>query len=79
MSAKTKPAVNFAALTKSDATVYSPPYRALFVGGDGNVALVAADGSAATFTGLIAGALLPVEFVKLMSTGTTATAIIGLR
>jgi len=78
VTSKTKPAVSYAALTKSDSTVYSPPYRALYVGGDGNVVLVAADGSTATFTGLVAGTILPVEFVQLMSTDTTATALVGL-
>lgn len=50
----------------------------LFVGGAGNVAVMTATGQSVTFTGVTAGTLLPVMVSQVQSTGTTATAIIGI-
>lgn len=69
---------NAVAITKSDTTTYDPPVT-VYVGGDGNVAIVAAGGgSAVTFTGLKAGAIVPCMAYKVMSTNTTATALVGI-
>jgi hypothetical protein len=69
-----------AALTKSDTTVYDPPYDALWVGGAGAVALrLFPSGKTVTFTGAVAGSILPMRFDKLMSTNTDATATVGIR
>lgn len=67
------------AIIKSDATVYNPPLRGLYVGGLGDVAVVTQDGSAVTFTAVPAGTYFPIGLLKVMSTGTTATNIVGLR
>jgi hypothetical protein len=74
------PARKLVAVTKSDVTTYDPPLRALWVGGAGNVAVIAADDAdAVTITEVAAGTLLPIACSKVMSTNTTATLIIGLR
>jgi hypothetical protein len=73
------PAGNGVALTKSDTTVHSPPFRALYCGGTGDVAVRFVDGSTATFVDVPTGALLPLKFDKLLSTGTDATNVVGLR
>jgi hypothetical protein len=66
-----------AAVTPSDGTVLN--CRAVYVGGAGNVAVTLADDSAAvTFTAVAAGTLLPLYCKKVMSTNTTATAIVAL-
>jgi hypothetical protein len=71
------PAFGYAAVTKSDATVVN--FRALYVGGAGNVVLDSPDGDTdVTFTGVPAGTLLPVACVKVKA-ATTATNIVGLR
>jgi hypothetical protein len=73
------PATNLVAITKSDSTTYSPVLRGVYVGGAGDVAIIAAEDSAAvTFTGVPAGTILPVFALKVMSTGTTATNLVGL-
>lgn len=67
------------AITKSDTTIFNPPVRGLYVGGLGDVAVVTQDGSAVTFTAVPAGTYIPIGLQKVMSTGTTATNIVGLR
>jgi hypothetical protein len=73
------PARDAVAVTKSDATTYSPPFRALWVGGAGDVAVkTKVGGSAVTFVGVAAGTILPVNAYQVMSTNTTATSIVGI-
>jgi hypothetical protein len=69
-------------ITPSDTAAQS--YRAIYVGGAGNVALVpegqssASAESAVTFTAVVLGTILPVSCKKVMNTNTTATLLIGL-
>lgn len=68
-----------AAVTKSDSTVVG--FRALYVGGAGDVAVYMADNTTDTsvvFAGVPAGSILPIAVRRVLSTGTTATLIIGL-
>lgn len=71
------PAEYAVAVTKSDSTVLNAT-RALYIGGDGNVAVTMSGGGDATFVGLLAGTILPVRVTKVLSTGTTATNIVAL-
>lgn len=64
-------------ITKSDATVYSPPLDGLYVGGAGTVNIVDANGNTTSFT-MVAGGFLPVKCKQVLSTGTAATLIVGL-
>jgi hypothetical protein len=71
-------ASSLAAVTKSDSTVLRG-VRALWVGGAGDVAVVAADDTdAVTLVGVPAGTVLLVQAKKVMSTNTTATSIVAL-
>ena len=54
------------------------PTRALYSGGSGNLKVDMALGSTVTFSNLLAGTILPVQVVRVYSTGTTATNIIAL-
>lgn len=64
------------AITPSDVTVYSPPLRAIYVGGAGNIALTFTDGTTAVFTAVAVGVIHSFGMVKqILSTGTTATLI----
>lgn len=72
------PARGAFAVTKSDATVFSQPTRALYVGGAGDVAVRMLDQTTVTFVGVPAAGLLPIRVDKVLSTGTTATSIVGL-
>ena len=68
------------AVTKSDVTVYDPPLSGLWVGGTGNVAVVpAGQDNAVSFLAVPAGNFLPVVVSQVLSTGTSATNIVGLR
>lgn len=66
------------AVTKSDSTVLK--FKRLYVGGGGNVAVQLGDAadSVVTFTAVPTGAYLDVTGNRVMSTNTTATAIVGL-
>lgn len=71
-----KPATRSVAVTKSDDTVYK--FKSLFVGGAGNVTIKHDEsGSAVTYTGVIAGQILPVRGVRVMA-ATTATNIVAM-
>jgi len=50
----------------------------LYVGGAGNVSVVTVGGDTATFFAVPAGTTLPIQVVKLRSTSTTATNVMGL-
>lgn len=76
----TSPARGAVAVTASDSTLVSPPFKALFIGTSGNVALkVPGSTTAVTFKNLASGSILPVKAEVVMSTNTTATDIVGLR
>jgi hypothetical protein len=65
------------AVTKSDSTIVN--CRALYVGGSGNVAIVAVgDTAAVTLEDVPAGTILPIACKKVMSTNTTATKLVAL-
>ena len=66
------------AITKSDATVFSNPTRAIYVGGAGDVAVTMVDDTTAVFTAVPAGSFLPLRTKKVLLTGTTATLLLGL-
>lgn len=68
-----------AAVTKSDSTVVN--CEGFFVGGAGNVAIIAKDDptdTAVTLTGCLVGTVYPIACKKIMSTNTTATLIVAL-
>jgi hypothetical protein len=74
------PATIAAAITPSDSAVYSPEYNGLYVGGAGNVAVIPkGQSTSVTLVGVLAGSVLPIQVSKVLSTGTTATNIVGLR
>lgn len=74
-----KGATTCTAITTSDSTTYTPMLDALYVGVTGNVTIVDGDGDTVLFTAVPAGMVLPVSCSKVMATGTTASAIVGLR
>ena len=50
----------------------------LYVGGAGNVKVLTVGGDEVTFTGIQAGTFMPVQVLRVYSTGTTATNIVAL-
>jgi len=65
-----------ATVTTSDTAGNS--YRAIYVGGTGDVAVVTVGGNAVTFKAVPVGTILPIEVNIIKSTGTTATLMLGL-
>jgi hypothetical protein len=49
----------------------------LYIGGAGNIRVLTAGGDDVTFNGVVAGTFLPVQVVRVFSTGTTATNIVA--
>lgn len=64
------------AITPSDSAAQS--YRAIYVGGAGNVAVVTEGGDSVTFTAPPVGTIIPVSVTQVKATGTTATLLVGL-
>ena len=63
-----------AAVTPNDSTNLSQP-SVIYVGGSGNVKVTTAQGTAVTFVGVNAGTVIPVQVIRVWSTGTTATSM----
>ena len=74
------PATGAVEVTPSDTADLATPARALYVGGAGNISLKTVGNSQTTvlFTAVPAGTVLPVRASRIMSTNTTATAIVAL-
>src|SRR6266478_4138845 len=70
-------------VTKSDTTTYSPPLRALFFSATAAQTItvgMSGSGASILFTYGTAGTyILPVSVIKVYSTGTSVTGIVGLR
>lgn len=65
------------AVTPSNSTEVA--YSAIYVGSTGNVAVETPAGDTVTFVGVPTGGIIPICAVKVLSTGTTATSIVGLK
>ena len=72
------PASNAFAVTPADGSNLTHAARALFVGGAGDVKVDTLGGDTVTFTGVLAGSILPVRILKVYATGTTATNIVAV-
>ena len=67
---------NGEAVTPSDSTEVE--YTSLYVGSAGNVAVqLAGSNSSITYANVQDGSFMPIEVIKVFSTGTTASNIIG--
>lgn len=63
-------------ITPSDSTVYSPRLQAIVIGTGGTLEIVNSNGDAVSYS-VVDGQTLLVEASKVMSTGTTATGLVG--
>jgi hypothetical protein len=77
-SALTSPASDGFSITPHDGNNLPEVTRALFVGGAGSVNVHLASGAQVNLSGVSGGTVLPIRVRRVLSTGTTATAIIGL-
>ena len=65
------------AITPSDFTVFSPPTRWLWIGSTGTLTVVMNDGGQIAF-GTVPVGRLPLSVQQVLSTGTSASAIVGV-
>lgn len=72
------PAERAFAITGNDSTDLTVYPRAIYVGGAGNVKVITLGGDTVTFSGVLAGTVLPVRVKRVFSTDTTATNLIGI-
>lgn len=72
------PAENAADIIPDDASDISNVTRALYVGDAGNLCVKMLGGGTATFANVPSGTLIPLRVTRVLATGTTATAILGL-
>lgn len=76
---KTAPAEKAVEVTPHDSNDIAANSRALWVGGAGDLEVIfVGDSAATTIVGVAAGTLLPFRISRVLSTGTTATAIVAL-
>ena len=74
----TSPSDRYEAVTPSDTVDFAKACRALRIGVAGDVVAVTTAGVAVTFTGVLAGEILPIVAKRVNSTLTTATNIVAL-
>ncbi len=72
------PASDTFSITPHDSTNFTKLCRGIYVGGAGNITLITAKGTVQLFTAVPVGWILPVRATRVNSTGTTATALVGL-
>lgn len=72
------PAEDAFAITPSDVENLVRVPRAIYVGSSGAVKLKTKRGTTVTFSGLTAGSYIAIRCVKVYSTGTTASSLIGV-
>ncbi len=72
------PASHAFEVAPDDTNPLPSPTRAIYVGNGGHLCLTLLSGATVTFQNLPAGSILPVRAMRVMSTRTTATGIVGL-
>jgi hypothetical protein len=72
------PATRAFAITPSDSVNLTVFSRAIYVGGAGNISVLTLQDNIVTFTGLLAGSILPIRVKRVNSTATTATGLVAL-
>jgi hypothetical protein len=66
-----------ATFSNSD-TVNLPTPSVIYVGSGGNVKVTTAQGDDVTFVGVLSGSVVPVQVIRVWSTGTSATNLLRI-
>ncbi len=78
-AAVTKSDSTILSYTRADSTTATQPTRGLYIGGTGDVAVrMWYNQGSVTFTAVPVGSVLPIAVDQVLSTGTTATAIVAI-
>lgn len=65
------------AITKNNSTMLPERCCGIYVGSTGDVAVETESGKQVTFVGVPTGGIIPIAARKVLSTGTTASSIVG--
>lgn len=74
----TAPALDTFTVSPSNSTNFNSMARALYVGVGGNITLVTPAGTVQEFIAVPQGTILPVVCIRVNSTSTTASSLVGL-
>ncbi|MCE7999713.1 MAG: hypothetical protein HEP70_12700 [Rhodobiaceae bacterium] len=72
------PATYAETVTPSDSVELAHISRAIYVGGTGDLAVTMKEGGSVTFKNVIGGTVLAIRVGRVLSSGTTATDIVGM-
>lgn len=72
------PGTGVEVVTKSDTVNLAVNSLGIYVGGTGDVNVLMADGTTATFSAVPVGVTLPIQVQRVNSTGTTATLMLSI-
>ena len=75
----TSPARDASAITPNDGADLGAATRALYVGQSGDVQVVMVSGETITLSNVQAGVVYPIRVARVLSSGTTAGGLVGLR
>jgi hypothetical protein len=71
-------AAHAVAVTTSNTVNLVAPSKSIWVGGVGDLTVLTVGGETVTFTAVPAGTRVPIQALRVLSTGTTATLIVAL-
>lgn len=74
----TAPAMDAFVITPSNSVNFNIMARAVYVGAGGDIALVTSRNNTVTFIAVPQGTVLPVVCLRINSTSTTASSLVGL-
>lgn len=74
----TMPGYDGVAISPNDSSNLASTVRAIYVGSGGNIKLVTPSNTTLEFIGVQTGTILPMQAVKIFSTSTTASLMIGI-
>lgn len=74
----TAPGLDAFDITPSNSTNFNIMARAIYVGTGGDISLVTSRGNTVVFTAVPQGTVLPVVALRVNSTGTTASNLVGI-
>ena len=78
MADETRPSGDFFAITPSDSTDEARAFRAIYVGGAGDIVAINDQDQPITFAGALAGSIIPIKSKRVNSTSTTASSLVAL-
>ncbi len=72
------PASRAQTVTPSDSIDLAHVSRAIYVGGSGDLAVMMKEGGSVTFKNVVGGTVVAIRVARVLSSGTTATDIVGM-